>query len=415
LGAGPIGPPTLPYQPLRLRAFVRNVSDSRTVVPSPVEFNLFFESRHVERQGKHYKEEGWPVRLQDWGEIRGTVRPADYHYMVRLGPKESLSASVAVIPMSVEEGRSSNDQDFLDHCHFWGPGQYELPVKYHAGIDQNNGQVELKTVLNLAIAEPRGSDKQVAEILMHDPKLALCLCESLRPPAPELVPKLKGLLKLYPKRADVSGLAHGDGQPNVVEREICGDSSYAYFVHFALARYYLKGQHSHPWEEAFALAAQELDHVVDQPFTYHPNALILAYAQSTTFGWPPPVPRSVWTQGRLEFIKQLLLDHYADTVEFLDQWPAIFGKEPPEWGPLPPGSRANWDKFRKTIPKPYPPPALVQASPHEAGAPVATNTSREPRGWANVLMFASLSMGVLLALGALVYSRARHRRNRNGT
>jgi len=401
-----IGPQPLPYQPLRVRPIVRNIGNEGIAHLLPIEYAVFFEPSVVARNGKRYEESVWPARLIDLGDEKpeGYWTPGPLAY-VEPGPKEQVSASFAVTPYTLEFGLSNQD---LENYKLWGPGQYKLQVKYRAGWDRLGQDVELRAELPLVVVEPQGPDKQVADILADDPKLARCLSEALAPPAPEQVAKLKDLLKLYPKKRELSGLASVNGTPRFVEREVCAESSYAYYIHFALARHYMNRRKEEAYTaEGNRRAAEELDHVVDKAFAYQPNALILALRKTTLPPFSPHIAPSVWTPARYEQMRKLLIDHYSDTAEFLSNSSLVFYNENLEWMPhLPRGSPENWYKFRKTIPKPYPPPALVQASPNEPEVP----PNERPRAWRNAIVFTGLSTGILAFFVLAYFAAMRLRR-----
>jgi len=415
-----MGPPPLPYQPVRLRIIARNLSQSKIGPLLPMGHAIFFEKSVVKRDGANYEDTAWPARVREYSRGYSTNGEA-----AELWPGESLSISIAVTPISMRLGYAG--PDYLEHCKSWGPGQHKLVLKYRAGYDQSGAATEVKAEMPFVISEPRGPDKKVAEVLAKDAKLAACIWHSWEPPAPELVPKLQDLLKFYPKRKELSGLTTANGAPELVEREICEDSSYAHYIHFALARHYLDRSDKQAWAvEGRTRAASELDHVVDRAFAYQPNALTLGLRQSSPPPFAPSIPRSAWAQSRFDQMRKLLLDHFSDTTEFLNQWYWVFFNEEVEWRPnRPAGSDENWWKLRKTIPRPYPPPGFAELAATNAALaaaeipshhPSAANLtqSEEPRGWRNVLIFAGLSVAILLALGALVYSTTRHRRNGGG-
>jgi hypothetical protein len=175
--------------------------------------------------------------------------------------------------------------------------------------------------------------------------------DSEDPPDADLVPKLHDLLKLYPKKKVEIEPIHSNQKSRFIESDDYGPNSYALYIHFALARYYRFGkEYADRPRVSFAMAAEQLDRVQFHAFAYHPNALAL-YGQCA-FGQEGVVD---------DVAKQLLIDHYRDTAEFLAKEHKLFPNA--EWR----DTDEKYAKFRKTIPKPFPPPP-----------PPAVNSKQKP-------------------------------------
>jgi hypothetical protein len=345
-----VGPGPLPFQPLRVRITLENISQKAIgPIPTPVGFCKYLI------KGPHdsdFNTEIFPALLRDKSEKVGDLLRE--YSDVALGAKERTTGSEALTLRKHNPGggQAETPDEFVTPA----SGRYQLKVVYLMGVDKNQQPVELESVLTFDVVVPKGPDKKVAELLAKDATLASAVADSVEPPDPELVPKLLELLKLYPKKKERLQPIFPNQPPMFAEHDDYGPSSYALYAHFALARYYRKGkEYAARPRVSFALAAEQLERVKGHAFAYLPNALVFG-AQCGYFD---------------DEIKKLVLDHYADTAEFLDKDQWLFKETP--WRE----SKEAWEKFRKTVPKPFPPPA----QPHDGAKPKQSFPPRaQPQG-----------------------------------
>lgn len=230
------GAAPLPLQPVRLRLVLRNVSQKRLGPIPPIDS---YDGPLVKRpQDKDWRAKAMGsdfagVTVQTARSRKNELKDARLY----LGPGEQTSVSLA-LGLS-REGQGEKEPLFIQ------PGLYRLKCRY----------LNLEKEIEVEVRALQGDDRAVYEVLRREWPLLLVLLSGRGWPDPKYVPKLQALLELYP------------------------DSSYASYLHFALARFYLRGNgFAVPRVGGVDLArsADHLEKIVKHPApgAFLPNAYI---------------------------------------------------------------------------------------------------------------------------------------------
>lgn len=285
-----VGEPPLPFQPVRLRVSIRNVSKNRLGPRlGPVD-----DCRDALIRGP--RDDRYEPAQAGLSFSATTTTSACYTMNRRaplyLEPGEQTSVSFALGRRRVEVGTGVVPQP-RDISLFPEPGEYWLKCSYCKDIEKQ---------LEVRVREPQGADRAIYEVLRKNPQLAAALLEGVRPPEEALVPKLEAIVELFP------------------------ESSYAGYARFALARFHLKGNGfplEHPpnvTRVALAKAATQLEQIYPDPRiagAYYPNAMIAMKAADLRF-------------YEINMIAGRLVDNSRDSVEYLELFAMILGSDEPQ-------------------------------------------------------------------------------------
>lgn len=275
------GPPPYPFQAARLRLIVQNVSGKRVgkiIAPDRVHRITGLkgpQDQEFRRPGAGLVRGGGRDRIID----NHAARHRRNRVPLFLEPGEAIAVS---FPVGVEGYREVPGKPELAVSPFPRPGTYTFQCSYLVGVrpgDMAAGRdISVVGSVEVEVGTPRGPDAAVYDLLQEDGRLVSALIGATRPPEQEVVPKLEALLKLYPK------------------------SSYAPYVHYALARYHFH-QGGPERRVHRARAATHLEAVLHRPFAYRPTAAILMRAAD-----PAATDR----------VKNLLNKEHPDAIEWLN-------------------------------------------------------------------------------------------------
>jgi hypothetical protein len=277
-----VGPSPLPFQAVRLRATLKNVSAKRVGPMRPMD-GLYDILVRGPRESSFREVERAVSILQKGLPMNPTHREGkNSTALMCLDPGEETSATFAVAAHWRDEVKPV----------FPSPGKYTLKLVYQT---EHRDQQRIDQTVTVEVREPESDDdKAVYRWLREDPELAAELLCPVGRPAEGTVPTIK--------------------------REVLGkrpDSSYAPYARFALGRHYRYRDWNGPRREEFrATAAGLLEKAGRADFPYRPNALIALR------GLAP---------GAKQQADPILKERFADAVEWQEVVASSFGLSPEQW------------------------------------------------------------------------------------
>lgn len=280
-----------PYQAIRLRCTLRNISKSTLKHAVLLDDGVAFWIRgHSEKTFSRP-----PHCILLYPEGRSTIPSASSGFSTKvplfLGPGEKTSVSFA-FAAAWRDNRGERLPIDRGNPIFAEPGIYVIKCGYCVDNKENKF---IEQTLKIHVRIPEGQDKDVYELLKNDQQLASALMRPVDVPAKEAVPKLKDIVDKFPK------------------------SSYVPYARFALARAYLHGlgldttssrvRRAHSGDELEAVIKQhyneEIKKVVPNNFPYRPNALILLSKID---------PNEKWSS------RTCLHREYPDSMEWIEEF-----------------------------------------------------------------------------------------------
>jgi hypothetical protein len=308
-----LSPEPLPYQAVRLRICLRNISTKRLGPIIALEELGFPMVKGPDDADYPWRKKTVLIRHPMIGGST-TVSMMAARMKLYLDPGEQTSIAFA---MAADWKRRQGDTiEWTGSPLFTKPGRYTLTFRYMSK--------DISTTLHLQVHEPQGADKAVADLLKDDAELADALMSPVSFVPESVFPKLQDLLKRYPK------------------------TSYTEYARFALARAY-RSVSAIPSERVkVAMEADELDKI--RPENYQ------QVAQRTT---PNRFPYIVFVQirkGEQGPNSWPFLDkHYTDALEWLEEYYQLNRKcqtDPTNGQPWPrtlPEQAAWLEKLRKRV------------------------------------------------------------------
>jgi hypothetical protein len=378
----------LPYEPVRIRMLVLNVSGALFSAENAPEL---FGCRLKRPGNTSFDVDGYPTPWahleahgDDWGGGPGepTLLPGKSYSGSRAFQFETFPWGAG--PHGLDSG--PNMRGLVD------PGEYEIEVVYWVKNNYKTRRPEFaKAVLTFNVIAPLGPDKKAAEMLRDDPDLTANLFCSKGDPAPGSIPKIKRLLDLYPKKRLTVKTKSAMGPSKMVLVDVCAESSYALFARFALARFY-----GHQ-EGGEAAAQKEIAAIKYRSFAYQPNALL--YQRIYEYDHWGHNPR---VRANMKESERILNEHFSDTAEFIGDYKRVLydrlafetsNETPPTVRDLWPRFEKEWYQFRIKSPKPY------EDQPPEDGL-VESDDGEQPRNGflASTLTFSIFALTLVLVI-----------------
>lgn len=320
-----IGASPLPYQAVRLRLTVRNLSGKRIGPPIlPVDDSLGY-TLIKGPSDPNFLEARPPVLLV--GNDNGTTGITRRGHKNRvaplfLDPGEQTSVSFTLADQWVAADAAPNHGRRLPI--FLVPGEYSIRVRYLIDVEK---RAYKEDSIKVQVGAAKGEDADAHDLIEKDLELATVLLRPGFPRDKHLVPRIKQLVERYPK------------------------SSYAHYGRLAVALAYRKGIGYGPpsYRVGQALAADELERVMYKRFAYQPAALVhLAEAD-------PVYAASVRSRLHRE---------HTDALEWLEGFAALLGppgrnaeglvgrKFPKDTKAAVAAVAEEWQAFRKQAPAP---------------------------------------------------------------
>lgn len=334
-----LGAPTCPYQAVRIRVGIRNVSSKRIGPPLlPIDDSLGYCLMKGPNQSSYRAIRAY---IMIPGSRRFAITPRGHmngSAQLFLEPKERTSASFAIAAEWSDKAGNPFPEGSCEPL-FPEPGLYSLKFRYLLDAKTYTYK-EAAIAINVAV--PRGDEKVVFDLLKTDAKLATTLMQSVDTPDKTVVPKLKNIVERYP------------------------ETSYAAYARFALARGYLKGIEVSPFSErvAFAFAADQLEKVIQDrynagqkkvvpsDFAYLPDTLMLMKLVE------PQAKKNILLRLHREFSDDLgWLEEFASLLTAADQRREdreflLKRQYPPDPQEAAAMKAEEWVKFRKQAPVP---------------------------------------------------------------
>jgi hypothetical protein len=293
-----VGQPALPYEPIRVRLTLKNVSRARV---GPMVRIEDFGSFEIKGPGdKHFKMPSWELSDPDQPIPDMPDQHADAPNI--LGPGEQTSVSFAfAADWDKRDERCRNGCPLTPE-----PGDYTIKCSFD--IDVKKKTLVEKT-LDIEVRKPKtADDAAVYDMLKKDPALAGAIMQSVGAPDKDTVAKLEQLL-VHHKR-----------------------STYADYARFAVARYGVRSKD----EQLYADAVKELKSLAGRDFAYRPNAIIALIKTG---------PQD------LDDLKALMNREYFDSIEWLEFVAKdMKAQEWKEFRKLTPDKAKEWAKRKKDGP-----------------------------------------------------------------
>jgi hypothetical protein len=263
-----VGSEVLPYQAVRVRIAFRNLTE-QAITPGPRSVEKDFQFVELKRPTDgEFRSIQSAMRLLSPVDRNVVGGPVEHHVPMPMKPHGQWSVSFPIRgALWANDAANLEDRRWWPECParalFPKPGTYTL--RFHYQCDETKGlgsDTTLVETLAIDVKEPPAADKPIVEALEKDPVLFAAMMGRMVPDREPLVPKLQAIVRNRP------------------------ESTYTPYAKLALARLYKEGVGAQSRRVGRAMAADELESILDRDFPFVPAAHLLMIDCEPTYGTP---------------------------------------------------------------------------------------------------------------------------------